>query len=390
MPSPSEMRLADLREKYKQIAASRQYTRLYESDSAFGHMFAVLHEQLNSHFTSINDRAKTTQHYWADPSRALLGLIDDIKQDLHELSLAGVDVILLPEYEKALEDAGLWLSPSGGSTVPDDYKPVDVRRYDRVFTVSDGTVHLETAATPSALKMVGSGSYANVYSYVDPNYDIKFAVKRAKRGISDRDLQRFRQEFDVMKSLSFPYVVQVFRFDEVRNEYRMEFCDDTLRAYISKRNATLSFSSRKRMALQFLYGMNYIHSQGHLHRDVSLQNVLIKLYASEAVLVKLSDFGLVKAQASTFTRTETDMRGTIRDPVLHDFKSYSLVNEMYSIGWVLSYIFSGRESLLTGEDEVAKVVQKCTAHDVNKRFASVLELIGAVERLAAAPAQTSA
>ena len=55
-------------------------------------------------------------------------------------------------------------------------------------------------------------------------------------------------------------------YDETRNEYKMEFCDETLRKYIGTRNSNLAFATRKRIALQFLYGLNYIHSQGFLHR----------------------------------------------------------------------------------------------------------------------------
>lgn len=103
-----------------------------------------------------------------------------------------------------------------------------------------------------------------------------------------------------MKDLSFPYVVQVYRYDESRNEYCMEFCEETLREYVNKRNAQLTFSTRKRIALQLLYGLNYIHSQNYLHRDISLQNVLLKVYSGGAVLVKLSGFGLVKDAKSDF------------------------------------------------------------------------------------------
>lgn len=192
-----------------------------------------------------------------------------------------------------------------------------------------------------------------------------------------------------MKRLSFPYVVEVYKFDETRNEYRMEFCDETLRDYISRRNGTLRFSTRKRVALQFLYGISYIHSQELLHRDISLQNVLLKVFGSGAVLVKLSDFGLVKDQASRFTRTQTEMRGTIRDPQLHTFKDYGVLNEMYSIGWVLSYIFTGRDALSGGADVVSRIVQKCTAADLTQRYASVLEVIADVEHLEASPAATT-
>lgn len=144
--------------------------------------------------------------------------------------------------------------------------------------------------------MVGSGSYAHVYSYVDPDYGIKFAAKRAKNGLDDRDLERFKQEFDVLKKLSFPYVVKVYKYNETQNEYRMEYCDITLREYISKKSATLSFAARKRIALQFLYGISYLQPQKLLHRDISHQNILLKVFDAGAVLVKLSDFGLVKDQ----------------------------------------------------------------------------------------------
>nr|WP_246221530.1 protein kinase family protein [Phytoactinopolyspora mesophila] len=231
--------------------------------------------------------------------------------------------------------------------------------------------------------MVGSGSYAHVYSYVDPDYGIKFAVKRAKRGLDERDLHRFKQEFEVLKKLSFPYVVEVYRYDETRNEYRMEYCDITLREHISKKNATMSFAARKRIALQFLYGINYLHRQGLLHRDISLQNILLKVFDSGAVLVKLSDFGLVKDQANEFTRTQTEMKGTIRDPMLGSFKDYGVVNEMYSIAHVLAYVFTGRESLPAADDTVGQIIHRCAVNDLAQRYQDVAELIAEVERLEA-------
>ncbi|MDI3213763.1 protein kinase family protein, partial [Arthrobacter sp. AL12] len=341
MPTAADMRVADLLDKYKDRPAPRAYSRLYEDVAEFGHMLAVLHDQLNRHFSAINERAKTKQNYWAERSRELLALIEELRQDLHSLSLAGFDVNLLDSYELALEDAETWLMKSNGSPIPDDYKPVEILRYDQAFSFGDKTIRLKKESTPLDLKMVGSGSYANVYSYVDPDYGVKYAVKRAKRGIDARDQHRFRQEFDVMKALSFPYVVQVFKFNETRNEYGMEFCGETLRQYVQSRNTSLSFSTRKRIALQFLYGLNYIHTKGLLHRDISLQNVLLKIYDSEAVLVKLSDFGLVKDKSSEFTRTQTEMRGTIRDPMLHDFKSYDLVNEMWAAAGISDSGISG-------------------------------------------------
>lgn len=377
--------LTDLEEKYEARPSSPAFSRLYEEVVRWGHMFAVLHEELNGHFEGINGRAESTMHYWATPSREFLQLIKDLKEDLYAFKRGGVEATLVDSYQQAIERCQPWLSQSGGSAVPDDFELIEIIKFEPVFSETSSSVKLTKQQSPVELKMIGSGSYANVFAYMDPDYGIKFAVKRAKRGVDERDLQRFRQEFDVMKNLSFPYIVEVYKFDETRNEYRMEFCDETLRNYISKRNGTLHFSTRKRVALQFLYGISYIHSQGLLHRDISLQNVLMKVFGSGAVLVKLSDFGLVKDQASLFTRTQTEMRGTIRDPQLHNFKDYSVLNEIYAVGWVLSYIFTGRDALSTGTDAASRIVQKCTAPDLTQRYPSALEIIAAVEHLDATP-----
>lgn len=393
MENQMKYMLDDLREKYQALPATRAFARLYD-DPEWGHMFAVLHQRLNDHFTDINGRAKSTRHYWADNSRDLLALINEISVELHLIKRSGIEVELADPYQEVLDRCRPWLSQSGGSTVPEDFQAIEVISYEPVFVHAAQSVKLEKQQTPVALRMVGSGSYAHVYSYVDPDYGIRFAIKRAKKDLEKRDLDRFKKEFEIMKALRFPYVVQVFLYNEKLNEYRMEYCDTTLRAHISKNNATMSFAARKRIALQLLYGINYLHLNGLLHRDISLQNVLLKVFAMGAVLVKLSDFGLAKDQFNDFTRTQTEMKGTIRDPMLSSFKDYAVVNELYSIAHVLAYIFTGKESLPSTAGAVGQIIHKCADNDVSQRYQTVAELIAAVEQLeaplAAAPVQATA
>lgn len=389
MPDPIVLMLADLTRRYSEKVPAEEYMRLYVEDTPFGTIFASLHEQLNQHFDQINDRVRSTHHYWADRSRALLELVDELGQMLRTLERAGIEVIFSADYRTALERCAPWLSSSGGSTIPDDFEQIPVIKYEAVFDRPETKLQLQKWNSAVQLQVVGEGSYAIVHSFTDPDYGIKFAIKRAKKGLGERDLYRFRQEFDVLKRLNFPYVIEVYKYDEARNEYKMEFCDETLRAYVAKRNGQLSFGSRKRIALQFLYGINYIHGKGLLHRDISLQNVLLKVFADGAVLVKLSDFGLVKDQRSTFTRTQTEMRGTIRDPQLQDFKRYGVANEIYCLDWVLSYIFTGRESLPSGQGDVTRIVRKCTDPDPSLRYKQVLDIIADVEALATRPVGSS-
>lgn len=90
-----------------------------------------------------------------------------------------------------------------------------------------GTVYVD-------LKFVGEGSYAKVFIYKDPNYHIHVALKRAKPELDNKELKRFRQEFDVLKSLHSPYIVQVCAYSESDNSYIMEYMDESIYKFIQR------------------------------------------------------------------------------------------------------------------------------------------------------------
>lgn len=167
----------------------------------------------------------------------------------------------------------------------------------------------------------------------------------------------------------------------------MEFCESTLEEYVKRRNnqPQFDFSVRRRIALQFLYGLNYLHLKGICHRDLSLKNILLRVFSDGAVTVKLSDFGLAKPKESDFTRTETEIRGTFVDPALNRFKDFEPVNDIYVVGIVLSYIFKGVSHLISDSTPLAEIVQKCSHSDPAQRYQTVLEIVKAVEDLDTEP-----
>lgn len=382
--SPTGMMISDLIDRYSNRDASPQFSRLYP-DGRFVRVFANLHESLNSHFASINERARSSRHYWAANSRDFLALIDELNDVLAIFHNCEIIVTFAAGYRAAVDRCTPWIVASYGSEIPDDFEPIDLIKYEPVFVQPDTQITLKKSNSPRNLKMEGEGSYAIVYSFVDPDYGIKFALKRARRNLPSRDLMRFIEEFRILKQLSFPYIVEVYSYSAEDNEYTMEFCQDTLRSYIDKNNARLSFATRKRVALQFLYGINYLHLQNILHRDISLQNVLLKVFDKSAVLVKLSDFGLVKDRRSKFTRTQTELKGTIQDPRLTSFRDYNVQNEIYAIGYILSFIFTGREALQLSDPRVGTIIQRCVTLDLSDRYTSLPEIISEVEKLTVSP-----
>lgn len=164
----------------------------------------------------------------------------------------------------------------------------------------------------------------------------------------------------------------------------MEHCDTSLEDYVAKRNNQPGFgpTTRKRIALQFLYGLNFIHSKGHFHRDLSTRNVLLRTFGGSAVLVKLSDFGLAKLKGSEFTMTETELKGTKIDPALGSFKDFGAVHDIFAAGFVLLYIFTGRKNVgRSNATPMEQIIHKCIDSQPDRRYQSVMELIAAVEAL---------
>jgi serine/threonine protein kinase len=190
-----------------------------------------------------------------------------------------------------------------------------------------------------------------------------------------------------MKGLDFPYILKVHKYDEEENSYTMEFCETTLEEHIKRRNnqPQFDFSVRRRIALQFLYGLNYLHKKGICHRDLSLKNILLRVFSDGAVQVKLSDFGLAKPRESEFTKSETEIKGTIVDPALDKFKDFEPVNDIYVLGFVLTYIFKGVNQLIPDFSSLGEIIQKCSHSDPTQRYQTVLEVIEAVENLETEP-----
>lgn len=73
------------------------------------------------------------------------------------------------------------------------------------------------------MRSLGDGSYARVFVYTDPTYNIPIVIKRAKPELDDDELKRFKQEFEVLKTLKSPYIIEVYSYNDVKHEYTMEF-----------------------------------------------------------------------------------------------------------------------------------------------------------------------
>lgn len=362
-----------------------EYSDLYKSfrNQKLREILMTLHHDLVGLFRTMNERLPTGEHeahFWAEPSRDLIKRIEIIFSLVSSLKETPLAFQIDPYYLDLLTRCRDFLSSSGGSSLPPNMAKVELYYTLPIFLpLSSITISHKQQDFTFDLKLIGSGSYANVYKYKDTFYNRLFILKRAKKELTDKEVARFKREFDVMNDLSSPYILEVYCYNPDKNEYIMEYMDYTLDGYIAAHNSTLTIVQRKGIAQQILRAFDYLHSKGHLHRDISPKNILIKEY-DDTLVVKLSDFGLVKIPDSTLTTVNTEFKGYFNDPalVVEGFNTYGIVHETYALTRVIYFVMTGKTNTekITNQN-LRAFVEKGLNPDKIKRFQNIRDMISA-------------
>lgn len=371
-----------IRELQNRGITSVEYEDLYKgvNNERVKTLFTWLHGGYINLFRRLNEHLPTGEyeaHFWADPSRELIFVID--------LTISLQDILKKTEWAFTIEEYydGIirqcrdFLSNSSGSVIPPHMDKVELSYLEPIFHLSESVfINSETHYSVASLKQIGEGSYAKVFKYKDEYYNRFFVLKRAKSDLTEKELERFKREYEEMASLNSPYIVEVFSYDKKRHEYTMELMDFTLEKYLEKNNTSMTSQTRKSIIMQLLRAYKYLHSKNIYHRDISPKNVLLKQY-DDALVVKLSDFGLVKIVDSDLTSENTEFKGSFNDPSLkiEGFGSYGLSHELYAITLLFVFILTGKTNWAKISDpKIKAILTKGTNSDKTKRFQTLEEL----------------
>ncbi len=385
----------------KRLAGENEYSypedflELYSSvnNPDLQKLLAAYHSQLNVWFSTLNNdlryefdyegnRISKGGYFHAQDSRDLLSLIESIDRLRNKCNSTQYAFRLCVDaYDDAIRRCRRFVVKSGGSTIPEDFMPIEIVDLEPVFCLTASiAITCDTTTLYSNLKSIGEGSYAKVFRYNEPNYDIPIILKRARPELDNKELVRFKQEYEVLKSLHSPYIVEVYAYNDLKNEYTMESMDESIYDYIRKNNTELTLTDRKKIIAQVCKGLSYIHGKGLLHRDISLTNVFIKHY-DDVNVVKIGDFGLVKTPESNLTSIQSELKGSLNDPDLINvgFANYEMCHEIFALTRLCFFILTGRTNIEKQKDgEIKRFWNKGTSPKREERYHSVDELSKAI------------
>ncbi|GLJ14737.1 hypothetical protein SUGI_0238840 [Cryptomeria japonica] len=204
------------------------------------------------------------------------------------------------------------------------------------------------------LNKINEGTYGIVYRARNKKTGEIVALKKVKM---ERERDGFPmsalREINVLLSLHHPSVVNVKEVvvgDNVDDIYMvMEYMEHDLKDFIGMMKQPFSTSEVKCLMLQLLQGVNYLHDNWVLHRDLKTSNLLINNKGE----LKVCDFGLARQYGSPL-KTYTDLVVTLwyRAPeLLLGAKKYSTDIDMWSVGCIMAELLA-KEPLFSGKSEI--------------------------------------
>ncbi|KAG0245069.1 hypothetical protein BGW41_004326 [Actinomortierella wolfii] len=192
--------------------------------------------------------------------------------------------------------------------------------------------------------LIGSGAYGSVYHARWATRRV--AIKKFNVGLQEVQLDtEIQQEIQMLRRLQDRHIIQFYgiTYHEDKLVLVMDYAEGgSLQGAIKKR--VLSWTTKRRIALEMARGLAYIHHEGVLHRDLKSGNVLLTRYME----VKLCDFGMATVKVTSGSKSSTNannsghgrevLKGTFRWMAPELFAArpkYSAKSDIYAFAIVM-------------------------------------------------------
>jgi len=216
------------------------------------------------------------------------------------------------------------------------------------------------------LAIIGRGAYGTVFKARDVENDRTVALKRVRivnntdeKGVPVSTLR----EITLLKQLdnySHPNIVRMFdAFQTYSENHGSDGCESVLTIVFEHVDQDLSMFLQKYPApalpeqlikdlmYQMLSGLDYLHINRLIHRDIKPQNILI----TKNKQVKIADFGLARVYGFCKLITSVVVTLWYRSPELLLQCPYATLVDLWSVGAIMAEMYN-RRPLFPGKSDV--------------------------------------
>ncbi|OMJ65406.1 hypothetical protein SteCoe_38283 [Stentor coeruleus] len=196
--------------------------------------------------------------------------------------------------------------------------------------------------------LVGEGVYGKVYQAMNLNTGELLAVKSYKLNhdeeIAQKELISIKRELLILKFLDHPNIIKYFQVDYESNtntiDILIEYVPSGSMLNLLQKYRVFSESVIRNYTKQLLDGLDYLHSNEVIHRDLKSANILI----TENSTLKLTDFGCSRRFDSNVSSQSKSFKGSPywMSPEMVTNTGHSYPSDIWSLGCLVIEMASGR------------------------------------------------
>ncbi|XP_042333714.1 inactive serine/threonine-protein kinase PLK5-like [Sceloporus undulatus] len=191
-------------------------------------------------------------------------------------------------------------------------------------------------------QLLGKGAFGRCYKFTDTSTNKVYAVKVVSQSQASRldSGGKVQREIELHSRLRHRHVVGFHRhFADQENIYMvLEYCSRKSLAHILKARKTLTEPEVRFYLKQVIAGLQYLHQQGIIHRDLKLSNFFI----TKTMQVKIGDLGLAVREEQAGRR-----RGVVCGtpnylaPEVIAKKGHSFKSDIWALGCIMYTALTG-------------------------------------------------
>lgn len=205
------------------------------------------------------------------------------------------------------------------------------------------------------INYIGEGQFATVYKARDTETDQEVAIKKIKLGniqeAKDGVNRTALREIKLLQELHHENVIALLDVHGKDSSISLvfEIMETDLEQILHERNIWLSFAHIKSYILMTLKGLEYLHKNWILHRDLKPNNLLL----DKNNILKIADFGLARTFGSpSRIYSHAVVTRWYRAPeLLYGSRMYGTGIDLWAVGCILAELFK-REPLFPGDSDL--------------------------------------
>lgn len=216
-------------------------------------------------------------------------------------------------------------------------------------------------------KKLGTGAMGVVYKGVHAVLRRPTAIKLLNVDkVNDSSIKRFEREVQITCQLNHPNTVAIYDYGRTAEGvfyYAMEYLDGIDLQTLVERYGPQPEERVIHILRQICGSLYEAHSLGLVHRDIKPANIMFNRRGSEPDVVKVLDFGLVKAiddQKQSGMTAANGLTGTplyMSPEAIQTPQSVDARSDIYAVGAVGYYLLTGQPVFNAGN-----IVELCQMH----------------------------